>query len=438
MSCRILDGVELSENTRVDHRAFAVSSQSFAFHFQTSKKTRIHTRAPPRVSRVLCGDAWRQEAFQQCLPCSIPKHIQIDEADAEMVAKITEAATQRETFRALVCRPSKWWIGAHAWSALQRKRLSLRKFRSDRWQWLRAAFVMFRSAIHRGVVDLSNVQEAADIFFMCQRVSRWSKAHLMRVSHESKTLVTVDREAHFRSLTEQAKAAEYHGNVKVLCKLTGEAAGKSRIELIPSITMDDNTTMTVGSVQTNERWRQYFAKLLQGRVTTLADLRSRSSRRFQRAGSCLQDVRLSEQEVRAAIMRKKNGKSPGFDDIPVKLLKVGGDKMVSLLRSLFHCIFEQSCIPLWFRGARMCPLWKGKADPRRCSNHRGIQISNVIPSILLEVVKTRAEEQHCKVPTRHPVRQKTWKHNIRNALCPHFRAVRSRWRLQCVFAFRGP
>ena len=99
-------------------------SRSSTFQFQTSERTRIRTRAPPKVSRVSSGDPWRQKAFQQCLPCSIPKHVQIDEAYAEMVAKIIEAATQRETFRAPLCRPSKWWISAQAWSALQRKRLS--------------------------------------------------------------------------------------------------------------------------------------------------------------------------------------------------------------------------------------------------------------------------------------------------------------------------
>ena len=72
-------------------------------------------------------------------------------------------------------------------------------------------------------------------------------------------------------LTEQAKAAEYHGNVKVLHKLTREAAGQPRIKPIPSITMEDNTTLTMGPAQTNERWRQCFAKFVQGRVTTLAD-----------------------------------------------------------------------------------------------------------------------------------------------------------------------
>ena len=194
---------------------------------------------------------------------------------------------------------------------------------------------MCRLTACRGVVDLSNVHEAAEMFLPCQRVARWSKAVPTRGSRESFTLVTLDREAHFRSLTEQAKAAEYHGHVRVLYKLTREAAGQPRIKPIPSVAVEDNTTMTMGAAQTNERWRQYFAKLLQGRVTTLADFRTRSTRCLQRSGSCLQDVRFSEQEVHTAIMRKKSGKSPGFDDSPVELFEAGGDKMVSLLCSLF-------------------------------------------------------------------------------------------------------
>ena len=105
---------------------------------------------------------------------------------------------------------------------------------------------MFRSATRHGVVDPSNVQDAADSFFTCQRVTQWSKAHLVRSGHESKALVMVDREAHFRSLTEQAKAAEYQGNVKVLYKLTREAAGQPRIKPVPSVMMDDKTTMGDG------------------------------------------------------------------------------------------------------------------------------------------------------------------------------------------------
>ena len=149
---------------------------------------------------------------------------------------------------------------------------------------------MFRSATRHGVVDLSNVQDAADSFFMCQRVRQWSRrVSYARVMRAKPWLRWTEKHTSAPSL-KQAKAAEYPGNVKTLYNLTKEAAGQPRIKPIPSITMDDNTTMTMGSVQTNERWRQNFVKLLQGRVTTLADFRTRSIRRHQRAGSCLKDV----------------------------------------------------------------------------------------------------------------------------------------------------
>ena len=196
LSCRVVSLTEWnSVKTHVsiaEHWPFPLTA---LFFICKSARKRIRTRAPPKTSRVLCGDEWRQEAFQQCLPCAISKHIQIDEAYAEIVTRITKAATQHETFRAPTCRPSKCWKGAHAWNALQQKRLSFRKFRSDRWQLLCAAFMMFRSATRCGVVDFSNVQDAADSFFMSQRVTQWSKACLIRSSNESKALVTVDREA---------------------------------------------------------------------------------------------------------------------------------------------------------------------------------------------------------------------------------------------------
>ena len=114
--CRVASMMEWnSVKTHASIRALAVSFHSSTFHVQTTKKTRICSSQSQ--SRFL----W-QEAFQQCLPCSFPKHIQIDEAYAEMVAKVTEAATQRETMRApclqtiqvVDCRPCMERTGAKA------------------------------------------------------------------------------------------------------------------------------------------------------------------------------------------------------------------------------------------------------------------------------------------------------------------------------------
>ena len=59
----------------------------------------------------------------------------------------------------------------------------------------------------------------------------------------------------------------------------------------------------------------------------------------------------------------------------------------------FTVSWSKVAFPSGFKALGCVPLWKGKADPRRCSNHRGTQVSNVLPSILIEVVKTRAEER---------------------------------------------
>ena len=83
------------------------------------------------------------------------------------------------------------------------------------------------------------------IFSSCVNESSSGRRHTSRERVE-RAPWSLWTEAQFRSLTEQAKAAEYHGNVKVLHKLTREAAGQPRIKPIPSITMENNITMTMG------------------------------------------------------------------------------------------------------------------------------------------------------------------------------------------------
>ena len=45
------------------------------------------------------------------------------------------------------------------------------------------------------------------------------------------------------------------------------------------------------------------------------------------------------------------------------------------------------------RRTRLCPFCQGRADSRRCGNHRWTQVSNVIPSVMLDVIRERVETQ---------------------------------------------
>ena len=202
---------------------------------------------------------------------------------------------------------------------------------------------MFRLTACRGVVDLSNVHEAAEMFLTCQRVARWSKAVPTRGSRESFTLVTLEREALFRSLTEQAKAAEYHGNVRVLNKLTREPAGQLRIKPIPSVPFNNNNTMTMGAAQTNER--QYFEKLLQGRVTTLADFRTRSTRCLLLDHACRTSVFLSKRYTQPSCARQA-AKVQVLMTFQLSSSKLAETRWSPFCVPFFHGILEQGCMPL--------------------------------------------------------------------------------------------
>ena len=87
---------------------------------------------------------------------------------------------------------------------------------------------------------------------------------------------------------------------------------------------------------------------------------ARSLRCLQRAGSCLQRVSSTEEEVRKAILRKQDGKSTGFDHVPVELLEAGGDKMVLLLCSLFMVSSSKAVYRRGFRALGCAHCGKAK------------------------------------------------------------------------------
>ena len=93
-------------------------------------------------------------------------------------------------------------------------------------------------------------------------------------------------------------------------------------------------------------------------------------------------------EFRQAIKRLKKNKVPGLDNIPAKLLKVGGDTTVKSLKAIIDQIWETGEWPDdWVMSELITlPQVTGTFE---CDKHRTISLISHAAKIALEVIRLR-------------------------------------------------
>jgi hypothetical protein len=62
------------------------------------------------------------------------------------------------------------------------------------------------------------------------------------------------------------------------------------------------------------------------------------------------------EEVRDALNTLKNHKAPEADNIPAKLLKYEGNKVINAIHNLITLIWEQEQIPVEWTNSIICPI----------------------------------------------------------------------------------
>ena len=93
-------------------------------------------------------------------------------------------------------------------------------------------------------------------------------------------------------------------------------------------------------------------------------------------------------EVKAAIGRLKNGKSPGIDSITAELLKADADFTAKKIRQLMKKVWEHEKIPTKWKQGLIIKLAK-KGNLKECKNSRGITILSVAIKILGRIIIDR-------------------------------------------------
>lgn len=134
-----------------------------------------------------------------------------------------------------------------------------------------------------------------------------------------------------------------------------------------------------------ERWKEYFSELL-----NVEDDDSETPM-YEEEDQQIDEVDIYQpittEEVKTAIRRIKNGKSPGIDGLHNEFFKTG-DTVQRWLTDIFNKAWEEERVPNEWRRAIICPIHK-KGDKKRCQNYRGISLLTSASKIYERVLERR-------------------------------------------------
>lgn len=133
------------------------------------------------------------------------------------------------------------------------------------------------------------------------------------------------------------------------------------------------------------RWAEYFKELLNPN-TPLNRNDANDELPFQTAQPHIADPTL--QEVEDEILKLKNFKAPGTDNIPGELFKHGGNALCMEMHELIMRIWNDEELPEEWKTSIICPIHK-KGDKLECCNFRGIALLNIAYKIFANILYKR-------------------------------------------------
>ncbi|XP_037776987.1 uncharacterized protein LOC119573958 [Penaeus monodon] len=168
----------------------------------------------------------------------------------------------------------------------------------------------------------------------------------------------------------------------VIKSLTKEKTGRTNV-------IEDKTgQLLTNNTEVTARWKEYCRELYQHQAdvdrTVLAEATSEGE----------PEPVILESEVRAAIIKLKLNKAPGYDNLTAELIKCGGDPIIKTLH-LCNRILQTGKWPTQWTQSILIPIPK-KEMSKKCSEHRTISLishpSKVLLTIILNRIKPGIEE----------------------------------------------
>ncbi|BHF62021.1 hypothetical protein SprV_0100500200 [Sparganum proliferum] len=122
----------------------------------------------------------------------------------------------------------------------------------------------------------------------------------------------------------------------------------------------------------------------------------------------IETVQFTEGMVLTELLRLKESKSPGPDEIPAKILKELAGELSKPLSMLFHTSFETGYLPPDWKSAWITPLYKGGSRVS-ANNYRPVSLTSICCKIMEKIVKQQLmqflEQNHLLSDSQHGFRK---------------------------------
>jgi len=145
---------------------------------------------------------------------------------------------------------------------------------------------------------------------------------------------------------------------KFIKNICSSNSGKSHLNLISADT-----------------WEKYYYKLL---VEDHKEFLGKNEKLLEEGISNV--IEIDSNTVKHAIMRMKTGRAAGPGDIPIELIKSGGQKLLEIITILLNKIINGEKVPEEWKIAVITSIHK-RGDKRKCENYRGMSVTSTFSRI---------------------------------------------------------
>lgn len=192
------------------------------------------------------------------------------------------------------------------------------------------------------------------------------------------------------------KTCFYESGEKASKLMASQLKKKDASMLIPAIN-NGRDEVSTDNAEINSIFKNFYENLYKSEVPVNKDRYANFFSNLEipvvsQAQVDMMDEPIDEEEVRAAIMSMKSGKSPGLDGFTAEYYKINIDVLAPILTMVFSEALEEGLLPPSFNDALITVLLKKDKDPYEPGSYRPISLENVDCKILSKILATRLEK----------------------------------------------